>query len=169
LGGDNPGGFTVRTAIASIVGGTASKIGGGKFSNGAVSGAFVHMFNAEVKKIVNEFRRSPVWKYMGKVDVNSKITVIAKALRVEMKVLMHSGINVYNVVINKSWNTPSISTGEPIVINFSGGNGSTHIYEIQMENQIETNWHVKMPLGSDTTATSRTTGDIYRYADVYAQ
>jgi len=30
-----------------IVGGTASSIGGGKFSNGAVSGAFVHMFNAE--------------------------------------------------------------------------------------------------------------------------
>ncbi len=31
----------------AIVGGTASKLGGGKFSNGAVSGAFVHMFNAE--------------------------------------------------------------------------------------------------------------------------
>jgi len=31
----------------SVVGGTASKLGGGKFSNGAVSGAFVHMFNAE--------------------------------------------------------------------------------------------------------------------------
>ncbi len=47
IGGTGTGGFTVRTAIASIVGGTASKIGGGKFSNGAVSGAFVHMFNAE--------------------------------------------------------------------------------------------------------------------------
>jgi len=31
----------------AVVGGTASKLGGGKFSNGAVSGAFVHMFNAE--------------------------------------------------------------------------------------------------------------------------
>ena len=30
-----------------VGGGTASKLGGGKFSNGAVSGAFVHMFNAE--------------------------------------------------------------------------------------------------------------------------
>jgi len=47
LGGNNGGGFTLRTSIASIVGGTASKLGGGKFSNGAVSGAFVHMFNAE--------------------------------------------------------------------------------------------------------------------------
>jgi len=33
----------------AVVGGTASKLGGGKFSNGAVSGAFVHMFNAEVR------------------------------------------------------------------------------------------------------------------------
>lgn len=47
LGGNNGGGFTLRTSIASIVGGTASKLGGGKFSNGAVSGAFIHMFNAE--------------------------------------------------------------------------------------------------------------------------
>ena len=46
------GGFVGRTAIMSIVGGTASKLGGGKFSNGAVSGAFVHMFNAEQKGFI---------------------------------------------------------------------------------------------------------------------
>jgi hypothetical protein len=32
-------------SMAAIVGGTASKLGGGKFANGAVSGAFVHMYN----------------------------------------------------------------------------------------------------------------------------
>jgi len=47
LGGDGAGGFTLRTTIAGLVGGTASEIGGGKFANGAISGAFVHMFNAE--------------------------------------------------------------------------------------------------------------------------
>ena len=47
LGGEGTGGFTLRTSIAAIIGGTASKVGGGKFSNGAVSAAFVHMFNAE--------------------------------------------------------------------------------------------------------------------------
>jgi hypothetical protein len=31
--------------LAAIVGGTASKLGGGKFANGAVSGAFVHIYN----------------------------------------------------------------------------------------------------------------------------
>ena len=45
--GSGAGGFTMRTTVMAIVGGTASALGGGKFSNGAVSGAFVHMFNAE--------------------------------------------------------------------------------------------------------------------------
>jgi len=44
------GGFFGRTSIAAIVGGTASALGGGKFSNGAISGAFVHMFNAEARQ-----------------------------------------------------------------------------------------------------------------------
>jgi hypothetical protein len=33
--------------IMAVVGGTVSKLTGGKFANGAVSGAFVHLFNAE--------------------------------------------------------------------------------------------------------------------------
>jgi len=55
MGGKGAGGFTLRTSIASVVGGTASKLGGGKFSNGAVSGAFVHMFNAEGLKTLKKF------------------------------------------------------------------------------------------------------------------
>ena len=35
----------------AIVGGTASELGGGKFANGAVSGAFVHMFNGEANTL----------------------------------------------------------------------------------------------------------------------
>ncbi len=52
MGGDGAGGFGLRTSIAAVVGGTASEIGGGKFSNGAVTGAFVHMFNAEARALV---------------------------------------------------------------------------------------------------------------------
>jgi len=33
--------------MVTIVGATTARLGGGKFANGAVSGAFVHMFNAE--------------------------------------------------------------------------------------------------------------------------
>ena len=50
LGGDGSVGFTLRTTIAALVGGTVSK-----FSNGAVSAAFVHMFNAEGSSIVKAF------------------------------------------------------------------------------------------------------------------
>jgi len=36
---------TTRTILMSIAGGTASVLGGGKFSNGALSSAFIFMFN----------------------------------------------------------------------------------------------------------------------------
>ena len=36
-----------RTLIATVVGGTVSKISGGKFSNGARTAAFAHLFNQE--------------------------------------------------------------------------------------------------------------------------
>lgn len=68
LGGRSTGGFTMRTTIASIVGGTASELGGGKFSNGAVSGAFVHMFNAEgvLKKLTFSEAREHYIENSGK-------------------------------------------------------------------------------------------------------
>ena len=37
--------FTEKTAIAAVIGGTAEALGGGKFANGAVTGAFVEMYN----------------------------------------------------------------------------------------------------------------------------
>ena len=37
--------FTEKTAIAAVIGGTAEALGGGKFANGAVTGAFVEAYN----------------------------------------------------------------------------------------------------------------------------
>jgi hypothetical protein len=37
--------FTEKTAIAAVIGGTAEALGGGKFANGAVTGAYVMMLN----------------------------------------------------------------------------------------------------------------------------
>ncbi len=45
--GSSAGAIAERVAAAAVVGGTASAIGGGKFANGAVSGAFVRLFNEE--------------------------------------------------------------------------------------------------------------------------
>ncbi len=47
IAGDGFEHMAARTAAASIVGGTISEISGGKFENGAVTGAFQHLFNAE--------------------------------------------------------------------------------------------------------------------------
>lgn len=48
IGGDGPTGVLLRTATAGVIGGTASKLGGGSFINGAVTAAFVHAFNYEL-------------------------------------------------------------------------------------------------------------------------
>jgi RHS repeat-associated protein len=40
-----PNRLAAQTAAAAVVGGTASVVGGGKFANGAVSGAFTYLFN----------------------------------------------------------------------------------------------------------------------------
>ncbi|OJA03544.1 hypothetical protein, partial [Bathymodiolus thermophilus thioautotrophic gill symbiont] len=43
-----------RTAIAATAGGAVAVLGGGKFSNGVRSVAFVHLFNAEGGKLFSE-------------------------------------------------------------------------------------------------------------------
>ena len=45
-----------RTAIMAIIGGTFARLGGGKFANGAMSAAFVHLFNYEYKDAVRTKR-----------------------------------------------------------------------------------------------------------------
>ena len=46
-GDGNNGRMIARTAIAAIAGGTASVLSGGKFANGAITGAMAHLFNQE--------------------------------------------------------------------------------------------------------------------------
>ena len=54
--GSGPESVLARTAIASIVGGTVSRISGGKFANGAQTAAFAHFFNQEVSNATNLLR-----------------------------------------------------------------------------------------------------------------
>jgi RHS repeat-associated protein len=49
-------GIAGRTAIASIAGGTASALGGGKFANGAITGAMTHLLNAEALTVVEKMQ-----------------------------------------------------------------------------------------------------------------
>ena len=45
-----------RTSIMAIIGGTFAKLGGGKFANGAMSTAFVHLFNAETGSVIKTYK-----------------------------------------------------------------------------------------------------------------
>ncbi len=56
VGNEGYGEAAGRTAIMAIVGGTTSEISGGKFANGAVTAAFVHLYNAENfgQKVMNK-------------------------------------------------------------------------------------------------------------------
>ena len=54
-----------RTVIMGVVGGTASALGGGKFANGAVSGAFVHMFNGEFDTLGKALKG--LWSKKGQI------------------------------------------------------------------------------------------------------
>lgn len=47
IGGKNYAGVFARTMAAGVVGGTASELGGGKFANGAYTGAFGRLYNDE--------------------------------------------------------------------------------------------------------------------------
>ena len=54
-----------RTTIMAIIGGTFAKLGGGKFANGAMSAAFVHLFNYEYKDAVRTKRILEAKGYKG--------------------------------------------------------------------------------------------------------
>ena len=43
----DPAGLVARTAVAAVAGGTASVLSGGKFANGAITGAFAQLYNGE--------------------------------------------------------------------------------------------------------------------------
>lgn len=48
FGGSGVSGAIARTTAAAILGGIGAELGGGKFRNGALSGAFVRLFNHEL-------------------------------------------------------------------------------------------------------------------------
>ena len=55
ISGSGPLQVAERTAIAGVVGGTASALGGGKFANGAYTAAFQHLLNYELGNVYRGF------------------------------------------------------------------------------------------------------------------
>jgi len=98
-----------RTTIAATVGGTVSVIGGGTFANGAVSGAFVHLFNAEGRRYLSnlnarqhaeamDFRNEVV--HMGLDEFNS---------RFHLSISSDAELNLYREVFSESFNVWTVN------------------------------------------------------------
>ncbi len=71
LGAEGGGavGIASRTIRASIVGGSASALGGGKFANGAYTAAFQHLLNEEFKNLAEK----RAWLSSGKTGANLEV------------------------------------------------------------------------------------------------
>ncbi len=78
-------GRSARIIAGAIIGGTSSKLGGGKFANGAVSGAFSRLFNdlkvsSEFNDDIDKIRKDPFGKTVLE-DIESspiKYEIVAK-------------------------------------------------------------------------------------------
>ena len=74
------GGFTrgfksvyARTAATAAIGGTIAKAVGGKFANGAVSAAFVHLFNSEAKSLYETLTQKQHAKILS--DIRNQVEI----------------------------------------------------------------------------------------------
>jgi RHS repeat-associated protein len=54
-----------RTAFAAVVGGTAAELTGGKFANGAVTAAFMHIVNAEIGRAYSDPEAQAAYSTVG--------------------------------------------------------------------------------------------------------
>ncbi|WP_416396165.1 RHS repeat-associated core domain-containing protein [Allohahella sp. A8] len=70
ISGESVAAVAGRTAIAAIFGGTASKLSGGSFANGAVTAAIQHLFNNERQSSNNASKRLNPLKIIGNLLPN---------------------------------------------------------------------------------------------------
>ena len=91
IGGADFEGVAVRVAASAVVGGTAAELGGGKFANGAVSAAFLRLFNDEkeiARRMAEEyakesapreinawFNKKEGWLWIGNYRTGESITL----------------------------------------------------------------------------------------------
>ncbi|MEZ5901362.1 MAG: hypothetical protein R3D51_17930, partial [Hyphomicrobiaceae bacterium] len=67
-GDGNPEYIAERTAVAAVAGGTASVLAGGKFANGAITGAFAQLYNAEAVDEVQQKLQAVADDAIKKID-----------------------------------------------------------------------------------------------------
>ena len=156
LGGKGFDGIAIRTVIAGVTAGTVSEISGGSFANGAVTGAFVHLFNAEgafqrtVNKLVQGYYEAKGFfqKYtisgggqaaihLGPIGAHGHITINTDA-QINLTVCGRVGAGAYvgaggeigisTPIHSSSGQNPSVllGAGADVGLAFSGGGSVTY-------------------------------------------
>lgn len=87
-----------RVTAAAIVGGTASEVGGGKFANGAMTGAFIMLYNDdEHEEKEGSFLKSLIKQFQKDIDfISSQIDIAKSADAIGLVISMgaEAGISV---------------------------------------------------------------------------
>jgi len=122
-----------KMAISAIVGGTASRLGGGKFANGAVSAAFVHMYNYEA--------HLPKWAPPKSTErtelipriLNNSVRFILSAGDVIGEAFSGAAHGLHQIMTMDSSQVPGGLIGEGLfgglTLRMGAGNGSSYGYE----------------------------------------
>ncbi|CAB5503853.1 hypothetical protein THERMOT_1864, partial [Bathymodiolus thermophilus thioautotrophic gill symbiont] len=141
-----------RTAIAATAGGITAELGGGKFSNGARSAAFVHLFNAEGGSI------SKKWKQEKTIFDNSSHGFIGDRF---LKIESRSGtagfdsfryeVRGYPLKVDGSLGSIIAPIDWGYYTSSGGfGMGSTRVIDSGPYNKYGTYWKVSIPLQPST-------------------
>ena len=77
-------GMIKGTAITAAVSGTISEITGGKFANGAVTGAFIHLFNNMLATITGQVAGQTAKKVSNELGINKAMSNIIKSGTTQM-------------------------------------------------------------------------------------
>jgi len=119
----------MKVAMAGAIGGTAEALGGGKFANGAVTGAYVMMFN-HVQSQIERQKNDEIWRNFERKDFSvigdsERVAHILNAIKhANEKGRIDVDLNVIfdnyspNVVGNQGYRSGlvNISMGDEIVL-----------------------------------------------------
>ena len=107
-----------KIAISAAIGGTAEALGGGKFANGAVTGAYVMMFNHMAEQIQYKRKRN----VPSKEWLENKANEAIKAEKAKIDDWIKGGGSVTNVDLNYE--------------DYSNSNGAFNMYNEPVTTEI---------------------------------
>ncbi|RXJ68310.1 hypothetical protein CRV08_08650 [Halarcobacter ebronensis] len=119
---------SIKAVINSIASGLISKVSGGKFANGAVTGAFVYLFNHALDELLNSTKMTASQKQMIKDNYDRTEESIARyklmaKVRAEdspLEDVSYVLLPVSKIVVRDAWNFQlrNAATNNQLIVNY---------------------------------------------------